>query len=61
MAEIINLNRARKARQKAGAKATAEANRALHGRSRADRDAQRIDRERADRYIEGHKREDDHD
>ncbi len=61
MAEIINLNRARKARQKAGAKATAEANRALHGRSRADRDAQKIERERADRHIEGHKREDDHD
>ncbi|MDZ4112049.1 MAG: DUF4169 family protein [Brevundimonas sp.] len=61
MAEIINLNRARKARQKAGAKATAEANRALHGRSRADRAAQKIERERADRHIEGHKREDDHD
>jgi len=59
MAEIINLNRARKARQKAGAKATAVANRALHGRSRADRDAQKIERERADRHIEGHKREDD--
>ncbi|MDP3401373.1 MAG: DUF4169 family protein, partial [Brevundimonas sp.] len=44
MAEIINLNRARKARQKAGAKATAEANRALHGRSRADRAAQKIER-----------------
>ncbi len=60
MAEIINLNRARKARQKAGAKATAEANRLLHGRTRADRDAQKIERERADRHIEGHKREDDH-
>jgi hypothetical protein len=61
MAEIINLNRARKARQKAGAKAAAEANRLLHGRTRADRDAQKIERERADRHIEGHKREDDHD
>jgi len=61
MAEIINLNRARKARQKAGAKATAEANRALHGRSRADRDAQTIERERAHRHIEGHRREDEHD
>jgi len=61
MAEIINLNRARKARQKAGVKAAAEANRALHGRSRAARDAQKVERERADRHIEGHKREDDHD
>lgn len=61
MAEIINLNRARKARARAGGKVTAEANRALHGRTRADRDAQRIERERADRHLDGHKREDDHD
>lgn len=61
MAEIINLNRARKARQKAGAKATAEANRALHGRSRTEREAQKIERERANRHLEGHKREDEDD
>lgn len=61
MAEIINLNRARKARQKAAQAATAATNRLLHGRTRADREAQRIERERADRHIEGHKREDDHD
>lgn len=61
MAEIINLNRARKARLKAGAKATAEVNRLLHGRTRAERDAQQVERDRAARHIEGHKREDDHD
>ena len=33
MAEIINLNRARKARQKSAAKAVAETNRVLHGRT----------------------------
>ena len=61
MAEIINLNRARKARQRAGAKATAEANRALHGRTRTERKAQEVERDRAARHLEGHKREDDHD
>lgn len=61
MAEIINLNRARKARQKSAAKAVAETNRVLHGRTRADREARKIERERADRHIEGHRREDDHD
>ena len=61
MAEIINLNRARKARQKAATRATAEANRRLHGRSKAERDTTRIERKRAERHLEGHKREDDHD
>lgn len=61
MAEIINLNRARKARQKAVARETAEANRLLHGRSRTERDPARAERERAARHLEGHKREEDHD
>ena len=59
MAEIINLNRARKARVKAEGKVTAEANRALHGRTRAERTAQDATRDRAARHLDGHKREDD--
>ena len=58
MAEIINLNRARKARAKAGARATADANRALHGRTRAERTEQDVTRDRAERHLDGHKRED---
>ncbi|HAV48948.1 MULTISPECIES: DUF4169 family protein [Brevundimonas] len=59
MAEIINLNRARKARAKAESKAAAEASRARHGRTRADRTGQDAARNRADRHLDGHKREDD--
>lgn len=59
MAEIINLNRARKARNKAEAKAAAASNRALHGRSRAERTGQDAARDRAERLLDGHKREPD--
>ncbi len=58
MAEIINLNRARKARDKAADKATALANRAAHGRTRAERDAAEAERERAARLLDGARRED---
>ena len=39
MVEIVNLNRARKARDASQAKATAKINRVAHGRTRAQRDA----------------------
>jgi hypothetical protein len=58
VAEIINLNRARKARDKAADKATALANRAAHGRTRAERDAAEAERERAARLLDGARRED---
>ncbi|MFW2341123.1 DUF4169 family protein [Brevundimonas sp.] len=58
MAEIINLNRARKARARAEGKATAKANRARDGRTRADRIGQDAERDRIDRHLDGHKRED---
>ncbi len=37
MAEIVNLNRARKARDRKAAEAKAVANRAAHGRTKAER------------------------
>jgi hypothetical protein len=37
MAEIVNLNRARKAKAKSEAEATAAANRVKHGRSKAEK------------------------
>ncbi|SPU44028.1 DUF4169 family protein [Brevundimonas diminuta] len=50
MGEIVNLNKARKARDKAAAKRTAEANRLTFGRTRAerDRDARRLDSHKLD-------------
>lgn len=58
MADIVNLNRARKDRAAADRKAEAAANRAKHGRPKAETAAQKIERERAERVLAGHRRED---
>ncbi|MBB3871166.1 DUF4169 family protein [Brevundimonas mediterranea] len=58
MAEIINLNRARKARTKAEDKARAAANRAAHGRTKAQKQSADRDRERAARQLDGQKLDD---
>lgn len=55
MGEVVNLNKARKARAKSGAKATAVENRAAHGRSRADRSLVETERARVDRLLDGSK------
>lgn len=61
MGEIVNLNKARKARDKAAAKRAAEANRLTFGRTRAERDATKAERERASAMLDGHKLEDETD
>lgn len=58
MAEIVNLNRARKARDRAGADARAAANRVAHGRTCAERDADAADTARRDALLDGARRED---
>jgi hypothetical protein len=58
MGEVVNLNRVRKDREKAEAKATAKANRAAHGRSKADRTRAEAERTRAARLLDGSKLED---
>ena len=58
MAEIVNLNRARKARDKAAAKADAAANRVAHGLTKAQRDTAKAERERASRLLDQSKLED---
>lgn len=59
MAEIFNLNRARKARDKAEAIDRAAQNRVTHGRARAEKTAAKIEAARAKRLLDGAKREDD--
>lgn len=59
MAEIINLNRARKARDKAEGKARAAENRVVHGRTKAEKIAARAETERAARLLDGAKRDGD--
>jgi len=58
VSEIINLNRARKARVKAEAARTAEANRVRRGRTRAEKEAARRELERTARALDQAKRED---
>ena len=58
MAEIVNLNRARKVRDKAAAKADAAVNRVTHGLTKAQRDAAKAERERLSRLLDQTKRED---
>jgi len=55
MAEIVNLNRARKARAKADAKRTAEANRLTFGRTKTERLSAQKDRDRDAARLDGHK------
>lgn len=59
MAEIINLNRARKGRAQAEAKRTAEVNRAAFGRTKDEKAKARAEREAVNRTLDGAKREDD--
>ncbi len=57
MAEIINLNRARKARVKVEAGDTAVANRAKHGRSKAEKERDKAEAERVVKLLDDSKRE----
>ncbi|HEX4709210.1 DUF4169 family protein [Phenylobacterium sp.] len=58
MVEPINLNKARKARAKAEAKARAGQNRALFGVGKAEKMVSKLDAERARRALDQAKRED---
>jgi hypothetical protein len=58
MAEIINLNKARKARAKSDKQQMAQRNRLAKGVSRHARSRLEIELERARRELDGHKLED---
>ena len=57
MSEIINLNRARKAKERAEKEKTAETNRVLHGTPKALRNLQKARKDKADQGLSGHKME----
>ena len=61
MTEIINLRRARKQKARAVTEAEAAAKRLTHGRSKAERNKDKIENEAADRKLDGHNRGDDND
>ncbi|MDB5462094.1 MAG: hypothetical protein JWP23_483 [Phenylobacterium sp.] len=58
MAEPINLNKARKARAKAEAKAEAGQNRALFGVRKVEKTVSKLEAERVRRTLDQAKRED---
>jgi hypothetical protein len=55
MGEIVNLRRARKARDRDAAARTAAENRSLHSRTRAERATEAETRDRTARLHEGHR------
>jgi hypothetical protein len=58
LSEVVNLNKARKVRARAEAKATAAQNRARFGRTGADRALEAARREKAEQTLDGAKLED---
>lgn len=59
MGEVINLRLARKAKARAEKAKVADANRALHGESKAQRAARKAEAERAARLLDGARRDPD--
>ncbi len=57
MGEIVNLRRARKAKVREEEAEAAAANRARHGRTVAERQKERLEREQAARRLDGAKQD----
>lgn len=53
MADIINLRKARKAKGRAESEQRAVENRILHGMTKAEKDAIRLEKERAEMRLSG--------
>lgn len=58
MAEIVNLRSFRKQKARADKESAAEANRLKFGRTKAEKAGAAAEKARAEKHIEGHKRED---
>jgi hypothetical protein len=61
MAEIVNLNRARKAKAKADKEKSAQANRVLHGTPKVVRNLAEARKNKADEALSSHRLEKDED
>lgn len=57
MADIINLSRARKGKQRAADRAVAAENRARHGRTKAEKAREAAESAAADRTLDGARRD----
>ena len=61
MVEVVNLNRARKAKDRAEKEKTAEANRVLHGTPKTLRNLEKARKDKAEKGLAGHRLENDKD
>lgn len=57
MADIVNLRTFRKQKARSGKEAEAEANRLKFGRSKAEKQREALEKARAEKHVEGHKRD----
>ena len=57
MADILSLSKARKAKQRADKEATAAQNRAMFGRTKAERAADEARKSASEKGLDGHKRD----
>lgn len=57
MADIVNLRQARKQKARAEKERLAEQNRALHGRSKAERERDRLIAGKSEKFVAGHRRQ----
>ena len=57
MADIVNLRQARKQKARDEKVRAAEQNRALHGRSKGEKQRDRLIADKSDKFVAGHRRE----
>lgn len=57
MADIVNLRQARKQKARDEKVRVAGQNRALHGRSKAEKERDRMTADKSDKFVAGHRRE----
>jgi hypothetical protein len=59
MADIVNLRQFKKQKARSGRETLADQNRALHGRTKAEKQRDQMATERTDKFVDGHRREPD--
>jgi Domain of unknown function (DUF4169) len=57
MGEVVNLRQARKQKARIEKERQAGENRTLHGRSKRERERDRLMSEKAEKFVAGHRRE----
>lgn len=57
MGEVVNLRQARKQKARSEKERLAGENRAFHGRSKAERERDRLTSDKTEKFLAGHRRE----